>query len=38
MLAEARTGDRLFVLGARDDTLTDFAVALRETIQTPDSA
>jgi UDP-N-acetylmuramate--alanine ligase len=25
MVAEARRGDRLFVLGARDDTLTDFA-------------
>jgi UDP-N-acetylmuramate--alanine ligase len=28
MLAEARKGDRIFVLGARDDTLTDFAVGL----------
>lgn len=28
MLAEARAGDRIFVLGARDDTLTDFAVGL----------
>lgn len=33
ILAEARTGDRIFVLGARDDTLTDFARSLR-----PDSA
>lgn len=28
MLAEARDGDRIFVLGARDDTLTDFAKEL----------
>jgi UDP-N-acetylmuramate--alanine ligase len=28
MLAEARDGDRIFVLGARDDTLTDFAQSL----------
>lgn len=28
MLVEARAGDRLFVLGARDDTLTDFARSL----------
>ena len=28
MLAEARSGDRIFVLGARDDTLTEFAVGL----------
>jgi UDP-N-acetylmuramate--alanine ligase len=33
MLAEARTGDRIFILGARDDTLTDFARGL-----IPDSA
>ena len=28
MLAEARAGDRIFVLGARDDTLTEFAHSL----------
>ena len=28
ILAEARVGDRIFVLGARDDTLTDFAMDL----------
>lgn len=28
MLANARPGDRIFVLGARDDTLTDFAMGL----------
>lgn len=28
MLAEAKSGDRIFVLGARDDTLTDFAASL----------
>lgn len=28
ILAEARPGDRIFVLGARDDTLTEFATGL----------
>ncbi|MBA4747637.1 MAG: UDP-N-acetylmuramate--alanine ligase [Sphingopyxis sp.] len=32
ILANARAGDRIFVLGARDDTLTDFALGLLDRI------
>ncbi len=31
-LAEARTGDRILIMGARDDTLIDFARELVERI------
>ncbi len=32
MLAEARAGDRIFVLGARDDTLTEFAKGMLKAV------
>lgn len=33
MLAQARSGDRIIILGARDDTLTEFAHAMLEAIR-----
>ncbi len=33
ILAEARAGDRMFILGARDDTLTEFATTLLAVLQ-----
>jgi UDP-N-acetylmuramate--alanine ligase len=35
LLAEARPGDRILIMGARDDTLIDFARDLLERLQSP---